>query len=273
MALTMIITMAGRGQRFRDAGYTVPKYMIPAHGRTLFDWSILSLQNFIAEGARFIFIARAEDAASEFIHERVRALGISSHRLLEIDHTTDGQATTAMLAAGLIADPAEPIAIYNIDTYVDPRELDPAAVKGDGWIPCFQGQGDSWSFCRTEADDDASSANPDRVTGVAEKRRISPHATAGLYYFSSFDLYRRTYDRYYDPARPEYAANIHKGERYIVPMYRDLLAGGQGVYIQALSANAIIQLGVPDDVAAFIGKPLTTANFPQVPASLIGVAG
>lgn len=273
MATTIIITMAGRGQRFRDVGYTVPKFMIPAHGRTLFDWSIVSLQNFIDRGAHFIFIARAEDAAASFINERAAALGIANHQVLEIDHTTDGQATTAMLAADLIADSAEPIVIYNIDTYMDPREIDPAAIKGEGWIPCFPGKGDSWSFCRTESDDTAESANPNRVTAVAEKQRISPHATAGLYYFSSFDLYRQTYDHYYDPSRPEYAQNVHKGERYIVPMYRDMLDDGKEVYIHELTAGAIIQLGVPDDVAAFVGQPLTAENFPQVPPGLLATPG
>lgn len=41
--MTVIITMAGLGSRFRKIGYAVPKYMINAKGRTLFDWAMDSL--------------------------------------------------------------------------------------------------------------------------------------------------------------------------------------------------------------------------------------
>ncbi len=35
--------MAGRGQRFLDKGYTIPKMLIRARGKTLMEWSIDSL--------------------------------------------------------------------------------------------------------------------------------------------------------------------------------------------------------------------------------------
>ena len=34
--MTIVITMAGLGSRFRKAGYTVPKYQIEVNGHTLF---------------------------------------------------------------------------------------------------------------------------------------------------------------------------------------------------------------------------------------------
>lgn len=36
-SLNIVITMGGLGSRFRKAGYNMPKYMIKAKGRTLFD--------------------------------------------------------------------------------------------------------------------------------------------------------------------------------------------------------------------------------------------
>lgn len=32
--LDIVVTMGGLGSRFRDAGYTVPKYMIEVRGKT-----------------------------------------------------------------------------------------------------------------------------------------------------------------------------------------------------------------------------------------------
>lgn len=235
----VVITMAGMGSRFRAAGYQVPKYRVLARGRPLFDWSIESLSSFIAAGSAFTFILQRADAAADFVVERARALGVADVRIVEIDGLTDGQATTALLAEPTIADRAAPIVIYNIDTYVDPADLPAAAVRGEGWIPCFAAQGDAWSFVALGADG--------RAVEVREKRRISPHATVGLYYFSSFDLYARLYRDLYDAA----GETPEAGERYVAPMYNALIGQGGAVYIHPVPLESVVPLGTPAEVAAF----------------------
>ena len=115
--MTIVITMAGLGSRFRKAGYNVPKYMIEAHGKTLFEWSMESLEGFDLKSNTCIFIVRKEDDASGFITTTCKKLGISDVRVVELDYLTDGQATTAMLAAKEW-DKDDSLMIYNIDTYV-----------------------------------------------------------------------------------------------------------------------------------------------------------
>jgi len=44
-----VIPMAGKGQRFIDAGYNIPKYMIKVNGKELFDWALESLPLDIAK--------------------------------------------------------------------------------------------------------------------------------------------------------------------------------------------------------------------------------
>ncbi|MCZ2336720.1 MAG: hypothetical protein LC127_00720, partial [Chitinophagales bacterium] len=138
--------MAGLGKRFRDAGYTCPKYEIVVHGHTLFYWSMLSLKKFIDAGANFIFVVRREDNAQCFIEEQSRIANIKSCQILEIDALTDGQATSALLGGDLITETELPFIVYNIDTFVHPDSLTVSAVQGDGWIPCFPGKGEGWSF-------------------------------------------------------------------------------------------------------------------------------
>src|ERR1700759_4450830 len=75
---TAIITMAGFGRRFLDAGYKVPKYRIVVHERSLFSWAMLSLAQFIEAGTDFVFVARAADEAETFIREQAAALNIRS---------------------------------------------------------------------------------------------------------------------------------------------------------------------------------------------------
>jgi hypothetical protein len=235
----VVITMAGMGQRFRDAGYDCPKYQIKAHSRTLFSWSVLSLRSFIQTGARFTFVVRKEDEASEFILRECAFVGIATPTIVEIDYLTDGQATTALVGGRTLDKPELPFLVYNIDTFVHPKSLPANAVRGDGWVPCFPGKGDGWSFAAATADG--------RITDLREKVRISPHATIGLYWFSSFNLYRRVYEDYYsDESRME------KGEKYIAPMYRQIIEAGQEVYLHNVDFDAVIPLGTPAEVNAFL---------------------
>jgi hypothetical protein len=236
--MNVIITMAGFGRRFLDAGYTVPKYQIVAHGKTLFAWSMLSLRSFTEGGARFTFVVRAADRAADFIAREAAALGIAGSEVIELDAPTDGQATTALLARAKLSDPGAPMLIYNIDTFVHPDALPMAAVRGAGWIPCFPAQGDHWSFAAADA--------AGKVHEVREKVRISPHATVGLYYFASFDLFEELYAEHY--SNP---ANIEKNERYVAPIYNTLVANGEDVFVHEVPLDAVIPLGVPADVERF----------------------
>lgn len=234
---SVIITMAGAGSRFAQAGYTVPKYEIIARGRTLFAWSMESLRSFIEAGCPFVFVAREHDNVRSFIGQECRHIGIQEYDVITLGALTDGQATTAMLAQPLI-DESKPLAIYNIDTYVDPNGMKAENVRGAGWIPCFPGEGDKWSFA---AADDSG-----RVSELREKRRISPHATLGLYWFDSFARYADVYRRYY--ARPE---NLEAKERYIAPLYNQVIFDGGEVYIHSVPASYVHPLGTPEDVEAF----------------------
>ncbi len=237
----VIITMAGVGKRFRDAGYKVPKYCIEAHGKTLFTWSLLSLRNFIHQGASFLFVVRGEDRASPFIHRQATELGIGKLRILEIDRLTDGQATSAYLAGELIADNSAPILIYNIDTFVHPDSLPANAARGDGWVPCFPGKGEGWSF---------AAAGPDnKIAEIREKVRISDHATIGLYWFSSLDLYKQAYIEYYSDT-----AHIEKGEKYVAPLYNHLIKSNSSVYLHEVPFDAVIPLGTPAEVNMFLER-------------------
>lgn len=235
----VVITMAGIGKRFRDAGYDCPKYRIEAHGRTLFAWSMLSLRSFIQAGANFTFVVRREDDATAFIRQECLVVGIVSAQIVEIDALTDGQATSAILGGEVLQNSAEPFLVYNIDTFVHPDALPVDSVRGDGWVPCFPGKGDGWSFAVAEPDG--------RITDLQEKVRISPHATIGLYWFSSFDLYRQVYNDYYSCI-----SRMEKGEKYIAPMYRQMIQTGQEVFLHEVDFDAVIPLGTPAEVHAFL---------------------
>lgn len=96
--ITVIITMAGLGSRFRKAGYNCPKYMIKAKGKTLFEWSMDSLIGYNEHVSKYVFVVRKEEVTEEFIKQKMLKYGIDNVEVIGIDYLTDGQATTCMLA-------------------------------------------------------------------------------------------------------------------------------------------------------------------------------
>lgn len=238
MQHTIIITMAGQGQRFQQAGYKVPKYEIEVKGKTLFYWALNSLQNFFKPGCHVVFIARQDFTPDAFIAQECPKLGITHFDTVLLDQLTDGQATTALHAAQAPIQPEAPIIIYNIDTHVDPQYLHAEAMHGDGWIPCFPGQGEGWSFVRVNEQNQALE--------LREKQRISPHATIGLYAFSSFHCFESACKTYY--TNPNH---IELKERYIAPLYNQLIVDGQAVFIEQLPESAVYPLGTPEEVEVF----------------------
>jgi len=239
---TIVITMAGRGSRFRDAGYAQPKYEIEAHGRSLFDWSMLSLQNFLTPDSRVVFICLRENQSRDYVLQRCAVLGITDAHVVEVDEVTDGQATSAYLARG-VWHAERPLLIYNIDTFVQPRALLPQDIRpgADGWVPCFQAAGDHWSFVRMGSDGWAED--------LAEKQRISEFASIGLYWFAQAQRYALAYERFFaDPA------NLVRGERYVAPLYRQLIAEGGQVCMSDLPLQDVHVLGTPAELQQFLAR-------------------
>lgn len=236
--MTVIITMAGLGSRFRKAGYNCPKYMIEAKGKTLFDWSMDSLVGYNPHVSRYVFVVRREDNAGDFIREHCKGYGIDDVQIVEIDHMTDGQATTCMLAIPF-CNPGDAIMVYNIDTYVEPNEMKFGDISGIGHIPCFHADGNHWSFARLDENG--------KVTEVREKVRISDNCTLGAYYFSSAGLYKELYEEFYADD-----SWMEKNERYIAPLYNFMIEKGMPVTISIVDADKVHVLGTPEELNQFI---------------------
>ncbi|NBK19484.1 glycosyltransferase family 2 protein [Anaerotruncus sp. 1XD42-93] len=240
--IDIVITMGGLGSRFRKMGYQVPKYMIEAKGKSLFEWSLLSLEGYRADAAQYIFIAMQDDAVDVefFITTQCGKLGIENYHIILLDYLTDGQATTAKLAEQYW-DPEHALLIYNIDTYVEPWEMNSAELKGDGFIPCFQAEGTHWSFVRLD--------QKGKVVEIKEKKRISNYCTLGAYYFRTCRLYQELYEEYYGKDQ-----ELVNGEKYVAPLYDYLLSKNGEIYISDIPSEKVHVLGTPEELKRFLDE-------------------
>lgn len=240
--LDIVITMGGLGSRFRKAGYTVPKYMIEAKGRTLFEWSMISLKGFNDTAYQYIFIVMKDETCDveAFIANKCKEIGINDYHVILLDHLTDGQATTAMLAEKYW-NPDHSLLIYNIDTYVEAGQMKSDELTGDGFIPCFKAEGDHWSFVRLN--------DEGQVVEIKEKQRISDNCTLGAYYFRTCRLYTQLYNEYYDGSHESV-----KGEKYVAPLYDYLLSKGGEIYISDIDPDKVHVLGTPEELDCFLDE-------------------
>lgn len=234
--MNIVMPMAGRGSRFAEVGYALPKPLIDVRGRPMYAWAMDSLPLSLAR--RVIFICLEEHlrdrALADDIHARYAAL---DPVIVSLDHVTEGQACTVLEARRWI-DNDDPLVIYNADTFcttgLDAR-LRALPAEADGLLSVFQAPGDKWSFARVD--------EHGRVVETAEKRRISEWATTGLYYFSR----GRDFVRHADAM---IAANEReRGEFYVAPVYNRLIAEGSNILIDV--AHEVWVLGTPEDLAHF----------------------
>jgi hypothetical protein len=234
--MTVLITMAGHGSRFKQSGYLPPKFRIVARGRTLMDWSLLSLQAFFDE--RFVF-ACLDEEDGDWIRSTAAALGITEIAIAKRPSVSRGQAETAFEALAHV-DPSQPLWIYNIDTSVRPNAMRPQDLNtAAGCVPVFRCSEPNMSFVRYGPSDD--------VVEIAEKRSISSWATVGLYGFRSAARFAEHYQEAYDRGR----IRTTQGERYVAPMYELMLNNRERVVAPRLETNDVCILGTPAQVLAF----------------------
>ncbi len=232
--MTLILTMAGLGSRFKNQGYTQEKYAIEFLGHSLFEWSLSSLLAF--RDHPLVVVTRDFPNVRDDVVGFSKDLGFNEVSVLVLDRETKGQAETAWLAKPLCAE-LEPILIYNTDTHVSPYALDPTEFTDDGWIPCFTAPGEKWSFVELGADGFAQ-----RVT---EKQRISDHCSIGLYGFSSFRLFEGAYRE--GVSQPN--------EMYVAPLYNTLIDKGCHLTISTLDSDDVCILGTPEDLEVARSNP------------------
>ncbi|NNN45419.1 MULTISPECIES: glycosyltransferase family 2 protein [unclassified Vibrio] len=237
----IVIPMAGLSSRFFKAGFDKPKYMLDAHGKSLFEHAVSSFQHYF-QSEHFLFIVRDVDNTVEFVNQRAQTLGIRSFSVKLLTQETRGQAETVFIGIEDQGDEKQSLTIFNIDTFrpgfVFPSQL----ADWDGYLEVFDGQGDNWSFVRPQ------SANTTRVIETAEKRPISQLCCTGLYYFASLQDYRDAYQHYL-ALPPE---QWEKGELYVAPLYNYLIQQGKQIHYHLIERDKVIFCGVPDEYYAFL---------------------
>lgn len=237
----IVIPMAGLSSRFFKAGYDKPKYMLEAHGRTLFEHSVLSFEKYFSN-EHFVFVVRNVFDTPSFVTKGAKALGIKSYDVIVLDEETRGQAETVYLALKQVKADEQALTIFNIDTFRPGFLFPPVSRIGSGYLEVFKGPGEHWSFAEPIA------TNSTLVKRTAEKNRISELCSTGLYYFRNAKYFTDAFEQYRLTPESEWP----KGELYIAPLYNLLIERGDSVHYHLIHHNEVIFCGTPEEYTEFL---------------------
>lgn len=238
----IVIPMAGMSRRFTEAGYTLPKYMLPARGKTVFAHAVGSFERYFASEP-FLFVVRDVAATPAFVRNEAARLGIRRADIVVLEAPTGGQAETVALGlSGASVPVGEPLTIFNIDTF-RPGFRHPASfelARVDGYLEVFIGEGANWSYVRPAA------PGSDRVAETAEKRPISNLCCTGLYHFGAASLFAEAYADLSGGG----AERLGLKELFVAPMYNSLIASGRDIRFAVVAPADVIFCGVPAEYEA-----------------------
>jgi dTDP-glucose pyrophosphorylase len=233
--MIVLVPMAGRGSRYSRSGYSTPKPFIDVCGVPMF---IRALQSIAGVAyTQLVFVTLREHNTKYNIQETLNSYGYSAAQLVSIDEVTEGQLCTVM-AARRFFENGEEVLIIASDSYIASGiQQDLAAKPNDctGIISVINLSGEQWSFARTDGNGN--------VVEVAEKNRISDHASTGIYYFADGRELCAIADAIIaDDERT-------RGEFYVIPVYQKLINQGKKVTISF--ATEMWDMGTPESKKLF----------------------
>jgi len=238
-----MIPMAGAGRRFVEAGYALPKPLIPVAGVPM----IVRAASALPPADHWIFICRTEDVRDAAIDQELER-HFSPLSVVTVDHLTEGQACTCLLATGALR-PNDQLTIGACDngmTY-DATALDRLWHEGAAAV--------IWTFRRNPAvlQNPAmygwvATGEGGRVIQVSCKVPISDnpiedHAVIGTFSFRSASDFVRITERTITLARRV------NGEFYLDTVLDQAVIDGLDARI--LEVDRYVCWGTPQDLEAY----------------------
>ena len=240
--LKIVVPMGGEGRQFAEHGYTFPKPLVEIDGRPMIELAVENLRP--QESHQFVFVCKPEHIR-DYALEDVLRLVAPGCRVVPMSAPTAGALCSVLLGLEE-GDKEEELLVANADQVVA-MSMDDFLAKSraqgvDGSIVTFPSTHPKWSYVRCE---------DGFVVAAAEKRPISPNATAGLYYFAKAA-------HFVEAAESMLIKNASlRNEFYVCPVYNEYVLAGRKVITYPITRHEMHSLGTPEDVeryAAFLAR-------------------
>jgi len=236
----ILIPIAGRGQRFVDQGYVMPKQLIMVDDTQMIDWSLKSIKN--KKDCNLIFAVRRDHVSNFSLDKILKSRYGNDIKIIIIDKLTRGSVETCLQAEQYI-DNDDPLVVYTLDVFFepfyDPTNIDKAV---NGSILTFKSNNPAYSYAEFDKNK--------TVLRTAEKEVISENAAVGVYTFTKGTEFVKY-------AKQMIAENMTtNGEFYVCPLYNLMIE--DGCIIKTQDVKKMHLMGTPEELNFFVTHTLKT---------------
>jgi NDP-sugar pyrophosphorylase family protein len=263
--IQILVPMAGPSEFFKPEDYPFPKPLIEVGGLPMIQRVIENLQT-IGEDLAFTFIVQQEHIA-RFSLDRTLKLLAPNCTIISLRADTRGGLCSALMAIDTFKDDA-PLIIANSDQIleVDLRSLIQSfeEAKAAAGVPTFESIHPRWSYVLVNQDH--------LVEQAVEKRVVSRHAIAGLYYFRNSRLF-------VEAAFRHLASNQSvAGNFYIAPVLNELILDGRIVAAREIGSDHYFSFYSPPKLKEYedtllVGRFRHEARAAATPQAIVPAAG
>jgi len=239
--LQLVVPMAGLGQRFVDAGYRVPKPLVPVGGVPM----VVRAARDLPAASRVVFVTHPDHVAA-FGIDRTLLEYFPECRVVVAPGLTLGQACSVRLAVPEL-DPGEAVLVAACD---NSHVYDPAAFAALTAIPgvecvIWTYRRDPRVLARPTAHGWVAADGAGRVERVSVKVPLSPtpmsdHAVSGTFWFRSAKLMADGIDDL-----------VRRGEQVNGEFYLDAVPNGlirEGRDVRVFEVDKYVGWGTPHDL-------------------------
>ena len=240
----IVIPMAGKGKRFAEAGYKVPKPFIEVGGQPMFKLAIDNLHDNdpMLLKCKYIIIVD-ENVKQDCESHLCNLLDHLDTHIIPVDVKKQrGMAWTVLQAKKLINNDKGLIVSDCDHLTLDSRYLSRGLKffdkkQADGGIFCFLNDNPKWSYLNISGGS---------IRQVVEKQVISNFANTGTYFF-------KTGSEFVQSAHEMIDSNIMvNNEFYVAPIYNQMIVKNKKVL--PFLVNEMVGLGTPEDLEAYIAS-------------------
>ena len=173
--INILIPMAGKSQYFSEGEYPFPKPLLEIGPKTIIEHVINNLSS-IGSDIQFIFVLNNADCKKFHLDNTLNIITNQKCQIIRLENETKGAACSALMAITHI-NTDSPLVIANSDQIFRCSLSDFISKfkNSDAGVMTFESVHPRWSYVRLD--------ERQHVVETAEKRPISRHAIAGLYYF------------------------------------------------------------------------------------------
>jgi UDP-N-acetylglucosamine diphosphorylase / glucose-1-phosphate thymidylyltransferase / UDP-N-acetylgalactosamine diphosphorylase / glucosamine-1-phosphate N-acetyltransferase / galactosamine-1-phosphate N-acetyltransferase len=234
--LVVVMPMAGRSQRFKEAGVMIPKPLITVAGMPMILRATSSLSFFdLIPRENIVAIVRPDDMRKYKIDLEI--IGLLPGVSVLTDERPRGATSTALVAKDYIL-PDSRVLVMDCDIWFRSPAYEELLLNPQtelsGAIPVFAAEGDRWSFSAVDS--------KSIINRIVEKRRINvPNCTllanVGFYYFAKgIDFLS-----YSEAALNK---NLSDTECYLSQVVQEMIQ--IGLPFRAAMCDSVMDMGTPE---------------------------